>query len=127
MNTFLFNHYALSVKDVDVSVDFYQMVFNFEEIENTASNSKTRWLAIGEGKQLHLIPRPESEIKTNKALHFAFSTNNFDAFISFLKASDITYSDWPNTPNKDYVRNDGIRQLYFQDPDGYWIEVNEDV
>ena len=24
------------------------------------------------------------------------------------------------------VRPDGVHQLYFQDPDGYWIEVNDD-
>jgi catechol 2,3-dioxygenase-like lactoylglutathione lyase family enzyme len=55
MRTFSFNHIALSVKDVDTSIDFYQKVFYFKEIKNTASISKTRWLSIGEGKQLHLI------------------------------------------------------------------------
>src|SRR5215475_6853203 len=24
------------------------------------------------------------------------------------------------------VRPDGVHQLYFQDPDGYWIEINDD-
>jgi len=24
------------------------------------------------------------------------------------------------------ARPDGIKQIYFQDPDGYWIEVNDD-
>jgi len=24
------------------------------------------------------------------------------------------------------LRPDGIQQIYFQDPDGYWIEVNDD-
>ena len=66
MINFTFNHIALSVKDVDESVVFYQKVFHFKEIENTASNSKTRWLTIGNGKQLHLIPRPNFEIKINK-------------------------------------------------------------
>jgi len=23
------------------------------------------------------------------------------------------------------MRPDGVRQIYLQDPDGYWIEVNE--
>jgi len=23
------------------------------------------------------------------------------------------------------VRPDGVRQIYFQDPDGYWLEVND--
>lgn len=124
---FLFNHIALSVKDVAQSVEFYQTIFQFEEIPNTASNSKTRWLAISEGRQLHLIPRPDAEIKTNKAVHFALATADYEAFVGFLTELNIPYSDWHNTPNKDYIRKDGIRQVYFQDPNGYWIEVNDDV
>ncbi len=127
MLTFHFNHIALSVKNVNQSVEFYQKVFQLEEIKNTASESKTRWLSLNEGKQLHLIPRPNFEIKVNKAVHFALTTSNLDSFISNLKELNIDYSDWRNTPNKDYIRKDGIRQVYFQDPDGYWVEVNNDI
>lgn len=126
MNPFLFNHIALSVKDVDASVAFYQKVFQFKEIKNTASNSKTRWLSFGGDKQLHLIPRPNAEIKTNKAIHFALSTPHIHAFVMLLKELKIPYSDWLDTPNKMHIRKDGIQQVYFQDPDAYWIEVNDD-
>ncbi len=50
MHTFSFNHIALSVKDVNESIDFYKKVLQLTEIKNTASNSKTRWLSISEGK-----------------------------------------------------------------------------
>ncbi|WP_435413951.1 VOC family protein [Polaribacter aestuariivivens] len=124
MLSFSLNHIALSVKNVDKSVAFYQKVLQLKEIENTASNSKTRWLSLGEGKQLHLIPRPNLEVKTNKAVHFALSTPNLNTFIQHLKDLEIEYSDWKNTVTKDYIRKDGIQQFYFQDLDGYWIEVN---
>lgn len=127
MFAFSFNHIALSIKNVNKSVQFYQKVFQLKEIENTASNSKTRWLSINEGKQLHLIPRPNAEIKINKAVHFALATSDLDSFITHLEKLNIEYSDWINSPNKDYIRKDGIRQVYFQDPDGYWIEVNNNV
>lgn len=127
MHTFTFNHIALSVTDVAAAVAFYQKVFGFTEIENTASVSPTRWLAMGNGKQLHLIPRPDAIIKTNKAVHFALATDDLGSFITHLKTLAIDYSDWRGTPTKDYVRNDGIQQVYFQDPDGYWVEVNDDV
>ena len=26
--------------------------------------------------------------------------------------------------NKIQIRNDGYKQIFFQDPQGYWIEVN---
>ncbi|WP_166384323.1 MULTISPECIES: VOC family protein [unclassified Polaribacter] len=127
MQPFIFNHIALSVKDVDTSIAFYQKVLQLKEIKNTASNSKTRWLSLGEGKQLHIIPRPDAIIKTNKAVHFALSTTDIATFILHLKELKIEYSDWIGTTNKDYVRNDGILQVYFQDPNGYWIEVNNDI
>lgn len=127
MPNFCFNHIALSVQDVDESIAFYQKVLQLHEIKNTASNSKTRWLSLGEDKQLHLIPRPQADIKINKAVHFALTTPNFDDFVAYLKELQIDYSDWKDTPNKNYVRKDGIRQVYFQDPNGYWIEINDDV
>ncbi|MBQ0787867.1 MAG: VOC family protein [Oceanihabitans sp.] len=127
MFTFSFNHIAISVKEVGKSVAFYQKVLQLKEIENTASNSKTRWLALGEGKQLHVIPRPDEEVRTNKAVHFALALTDLDSFVIHLKDLHIEYSDWLGTPNKDYVRKDGIQQVYFQDPDGYWIEINNAV
>lgn len=127
MTPFLLNHIALSVKNVAISIAFYQKVLQLKEIENTASNSKTRWLSLSEGKQLHLIPRPNLKVQTNKAVHFALATKDLDAFIKHLVHLEIEYSDWTNTIKKDYVRKDGIQQFYFQDPDGYWIEVNNAI
>lgn len=124
MFTFSFNHVALSVKDADKSIEFYQSVLQLKEIKNTASNSKTRWLSLSEGKQLHLIPRPNANIKINKAVHFALSTYSIDSFVNHLEKLKINYSDWKDTPSKGYIRKDGIKQVYFQDLDGYWIEIN---
>ena len=125
MQSLSFNHLALAVKDVTVSVAFYQAVFGLSEIENTASNSTTRWLSLGEGKELHLIPRPEAEIKTHKAIHFAMALDDIDRFILHLKSLEINFYDWPGTADQYNIRKDCIKQLYFQDPNGYWIEVND--
>ncbi len=127
MHRYTLNHIALSVKDVDQSVDFYQKVFQLKEIENTASVSKTRWLIFNDGRQLHLIPRPDAELRINKAVHFALATSAIDAFMQHLEALKINFTDWKDLPVKDYIRDDGIKQVYFQDPNGYWIEVNNDV
>lgn len=127
MPDFSLNHVAISIKDVDASVLFYQKVLKLTEIKNRASNSKTRWMSFSDGKELHLIPRPNSEIKTDKAVHFALTTPDLSLFVKHLIHIGIDYSDWIGTKNKDYVRKDGIQQVYFQDPDGYWIEVNNDI
>lgn len=39
----------------------------------------------------------------------------------------ILYSDWPGKPQTVNIRADGIKQVFFRDPDGYWLEVNNVV
>lgn len=124
MPVFTFNHLALSVKDVDRSADFYKNVMSLHEITNKTKMEGIRWFSLGEGKELHLISLLKENVTLNKAVHFALTTSNFDAFIKTLDNMKIAYSDWPGTPGKINMRADGIKQIYFQDPDGYWIEVN---
>ena len=52
------------------------------------------------------------------------STNNFDEFVNRLVTLKIPYSDWPGQRNTVNIRTDGVKQIFFQDPDGYWVEVN---
>jgi catechol 2,3-dioxygenase-like lactoylglutathione lyase family enzyme len=124
---FTFNHIALSVKDVDRSADFYKKVLNLNEITNKTKIDGIRWLSLGEGKELHLISILKEDVSINKALHFALTTSDFDSFIKVLDEMKISYSDWPGTTQKINIRADGIKQIFFQDPDGYWIEVNSVV
>jgi len=121
---FTFNHIALSVKDVDRSADFYKKVLNLNEITNKTHVEGIRWLSLGEGKELHLISILKEDVTINKALHFALTTSDFDSFIKVLDEMKISYSDWPGTPQRINMRADGIKQIFFQDPDCYWIEVN---
>lgn len=124
---FTFNHLALSVTDLDKSVEFYTKVLNLKEISNRTQMQGIRWFSLGEDKELHLISTIREDVLTNKAVHMALTTSNFDGFVELLDKMDIQYSDWPGAPQKINIRADGIRQIFFQDPDGYWIEVNSAV
>ena len=121
---FTFNHLALSVKDVDRSADFYRDVMKLQEITNRTKMQGIRWFSMGEGKELHLISILKEDVAINKAVHLAMTTPNFDAYLKRLDVSHITYSDWPGAVHTINKRADGVKQIYFQDPDGYWIEVN---
>lgn len=121
---FAFNHMALSVKDVQVSVDFYTKVFQLKEITNRSAIEGIRWLSMGEGKELHLISVVKEPFVLNKAIHLAMATKNYDAFISHLDKSGIMYYDWAGKEHTVNTRADGVKQIYFKDPDGYWIEIN---
>ena len=120
-----FNHLALSVIDADQSAAFYKKTLNLKEITNKTENDQIRWLSLGEGKELHLLSFPNDEITINRAVHLAITTSDFDDFINRLDAMKVNYFDWMGEiPNKINIRADGIKQVYFQDPNGYWIEVN---
>lgn len=119
-----FNHLAISVKDLDRSAEFYSVVLNLKEITNKTKIEGIRWFSFGDDKELHLISILKEPVTINKAVHFALATANIDDLISKLEKMKITYSDWPGTPNKVNIRADGVKQIFFQDPDGYWIEVN---
>ena len=119
-----FNHMALSVKDVDVSVAFYKKILQLQEITNRSTIEGIRWLSMGENKELHLISTDKQPVSINRAVHLALSTQNFDEFVKRLDDLNVAYSDWRGTPQTVNKRADGVKQVYFQDPDDYWIEIN---
>ncbi|HLF44832.1 MAG TPA: DUF4440 domain-containing protein [Chitinophagaceae bacterium] len=118
------NHLALSVKDVNRSADFYKNVLLLPEIINRAEIAGIRWFTLADGRELHLISVIKEKVSINKAVHLGLTTNYFDGFVTRLTDLKIPYSDWPGKPNTVNIRADGIKQVFFQDPDGYWIEVN---
>ncbi|HEX6224668.1 MAG TPA: VOC family protein [Chryseolinea sp.] len=121
---FRFNHLALSVTNVDRSAEFYQNVLKLQEIVNRSKIEGVRWFQFSDGLELHLISSIKEKVVLNKAVHLALTTSNLEEFVRTLDNRVIGYSDWPGNPQKINVRADGIKQIFFQDPDGYWLEVN---
>jgi catechol 2,3-dioxygenase-like lactoylglutathione lyase family enzyme len=119
-----FNHVALSVQDVDQSADFYRSIFGLREITNRTEVEGIRWFSLGEGKELHLISALKEPVSLNKAVHFALTTSMLDDFIENLRQSEVRFSNWAGEAQMVTTRADDTRQVYLQDPDGYWIEVN---
>lgn len=121
---FSMDHLALSVKDVNRSAEFYINVMKLVEITNRSKIEGIRWFVLGDGRELHLISVIKENVIANKALHLGLSSGRFDDFVNRLIALKIPYSDWPGKANTVNIRADGIKQVFFQDPDGYWLEVN---
>jgi hypothetical protein len=82
---------------------------------------------LGDGRELHLISVIKEPVTINKALHLGLSTASFDDFMKKLIELKIPYSDWPGKATTINIRDDGIKQIFFQDPDGYWLEVNNEA
>lgn len=122
---FAIDHYAINVQNLERSVSFYQDIFDLSEIKNGTELDHIRWFRLGENEELHIIEVHPLDKKLPKGVHLALRTGDFESFRESLKNKNIPYSDWPGAANAVSTRSDGVKQLYIQDPDGYWIEVND--
>lgn len=121
------DHYSIIVKDVEKSGEFYKNILQLKEVptpwgENTPLPAI--FFDIGNNRQIH-ITEYNKEIKLHKFNHFAFTVKDFDGYLEFLDEKGIEYGDFSGKNKTFQIRIDGVRQIYFQDPDGYWIEVND--
>jgi catechol 2,3-dioxygenase-like lactoylglutathione lyase family enzyme len=120
-----FNHQALLVNDLNQSGYFYKNILGFEEIEvGAGQNPPKRWFKSDDGMEIHLISTNKKLKSIPKGVHMAFSVKNFDLFIDSLSINKVKYSNWIGNENQIQIRKDGYKQVFFQDPQGYWIEIN---
>ena len=117
------DHDALLVQDLKISLEFYRDIMGFKEIYNAGLGEKFKWVKADNDVQIHLIESTEKPQK-NKGVHLAFNTSNLDEFIVFLRNNNVPFENSKGTPDTTNTRPDGVKQIYFKDPDGYWIEVN---
>lgn len=119
------NHVALYVVDLQKSADFYKKALLLPELPEPFKDGKHVWLRIGPHSQLHIIQgnkAQEHDINT----HLAFSVKDLPKFMAHLDKLGVRYGSWKSEPGKTTPRPDGVQQIYLQDPDGFWLEVNDD-
>ena len=102
------DHIAIYVTDLKKSSAFYRDVLGLDSLPEPFHDGKHAWFAIGPGKQLHIIEGATSRADQPKRNHTCFRIASLQEFIIRLT-----------------LRPDGIQQIYFRDPDGYWIEMND--
>ena len=119
------DHIALHVADLDASVAFYSGVFGMQEIPSAAAGR--RWMSLGKGGvALHLLGGRTQPVADVKSVHLALTSGDLEPIMQHLKDRGVVWSDFAGTPGAvGSTRSDGVRQIFFRDPDGYWIEVND--
>lgn len=119
-------HIAVYVEDLKRSADFYSNVFQFEEIDEPFKDGLHAWFDIGNNISMHIIQAPWEPVTINKNNHICFSVPDMDNFIANLNKLGVEFEDWPGNKGQINIRPDGIKQIYVRDPDGYWIEINDE-
>jgi len=119
------NHIAVYVADLAKATAFYKSILNLEEIPEPFKDNRHTWFTLGPAGQLHLIQGAKTGKEHDKNEHLCFSVASVEDFVKNLDAKKVHYEDWPGKASTVTLRVDGVKQIYFKDPDGHWLEVND--
>lgn len=119
------NHIALHVNDLQKTTAFYENFLQLKKIPEPFKDGLHTWFSVGEKSHLHLIQGKPRETRYDKSEHLCFSVASVEDFIGRLQKANLKYENWAGAAQQLTVRTDGVKQVYFQDPDGHWIEVND--
>ncbi len=119
------NHIAVYVVNLQTSTRFYQQVIGLDSIPEPFHDGRHTWFAIGPKSHLHIISGASAATTHDKNGHLCFTVPSVDAFVTRLKAANVPFENWAGERGAITLRVDGVKQIYFQDPDGYWLEIND--
>ena len=119
------NHIALYVVDLKTSTAFYKDIIGLDTIPEPFHDGRHTWFGVGVKSHLHIISGATEKIPHNKNTHLCFSVPSVTDFVKRLEKNNVEYEDWAGSKMKITTRVDGVKQIYFKDPDGYWIEIND--
>ena len=120
------DHIALYVFDLEKSTAFYKDVLQFKLVSEPFKDGKHSWFEIAPHDKLHIIKGAADVKEHDINSHFAYHVKDLKQFTDHLDKMNIRYGNWKGESKEMTLRPDGVKQVYFQDPDNYWIEVNDD-
>lgn len=113
------NHLALQVKDLETSKAFYKDIIGLKPVEVPDNLKAIRgWFDIGNGQMIHLLAgRTTPVVNDRNGSHFSVFVDSIEQAEKLLISRNLKFHK--------QVRFDKVTQIYFEDPDGYLIELNE--
>jgi lactoylglutathione lyase len=119
------NHIAVYVVDLKTSSLFYQNIVGLDTIPEPFHDGRHTWFSVGPKSHLHIISGATQKTEHDKNTHLCFSVISVLDFIGVLKKNNVPFENWAGEKNSYTNRVDGVKQIYFRDPDGYWVEIND--
>ena len=121
----LLNHIAIYVVDLKISTAFYKDIVGLDTIPEPFHDGRHTWFAVGVKSHLHIISGAVAKKEHDKNTHLCFSVASVPEFVKVLAKNKVEYENWAGEKMAITNRVDGVKQIYFKDPDGYWIEIND--
>ncbi len=119
------NHLAIYVVNLQKTGAFYSNIFQLDTIPEPFHDGKHIWYSIAPGVAMHVIQGAEKPKEYYQNNHMCFSVASVDAFVQKIKAQNISWVNAQGVAGQITNRVDGVKQIWVNDPDGYWIEVND--
>lgn len=119
-------HTTVVVSDFTVSKKFYTEILGLNDLNADWLPEKQMFLSLGNNLELHVGEVEGVEINPSNFNHFAISTNDLAGYLTYLDSKGVPHYSLGGA-KKYFIqkRADGVRQTFIQDPDGYWIEIND--
>ena len=119
------DHDTIHVRDLEKSTAFYEKVIGLEKIAEPFKDGRHVWFRMSPHQQLHVVAGATEPSSADIEVHFAFRVGSLPDFMARLDQMQVKYRNFKGD-GKVGSRPDGVHQCYLQDPDGYWIEINDD-
>ncbi|MDE3236955.1 MAG: VOC family protein [Bacteroidota bacterium] len=120
------NHTAIFVVNLQKAGFFYKDILGLDTVPEPFHDGKHIWLRTGEHTMLHIIQGAPSVKEYYVNQHTCFSVPSVQAFTQVLAKNHIAWQDVNGVKSAITTRVDGVHQIWLQDPDGYWLEINDD-
>ncbi|HJS86825.1 MAG TPA: VOC family protein [Acetobacteraceae bacterium] len=117
------NHYTINVRDLEATKAFYEDIVGLKSGERPPLPFPGYWLYCGGQPVVHLVghrpenPPIEGTPDSGRLDHIAFSAENVRLMRERLNANGISFQER-------VLPQLNMTQLFFQDPDGIYIEFN---
>ncbi len=121
-----FNHTTIYVTDLARATAFYHTVMLLDTIPEPFHDHRHTWFNLGNHGELHVVSGAKTDIPHDINIHLAFSVSSIPDFMKHLDKMEVRYGNWAGDQKVVQPRPDKVSQIYLQDPDGFWIEVNND-
>src|SRR6266481_3620141 len=86
-----FDHYAIHVRDLAKSADFYEKVIGLEKIPDPFKDGRHIWFRMGAHNQLHIVGGATDGPGQPIDNHFAFRVASLNDFMARLDQIQVKY------------------------------------